>query len=101
MRPDVVVVVAPLFDDDLCFFQRVEQLAVQQLVAQPAVEALVVAVFPRAAGFDKCSPDAQLVQPVPEHLRRELAAIVGTDVVGNAFGNEQVAQSVEHIIGFQ
>jgi hypothetical protein len=41
-----VVVVPPLFDDDLSFAQRVEDFSVQELVAHPAIEAFAVAVFP-------------------------------------------------------
>ena len=37
-----VVVVPPSFDDDLGFTQRVKDLAVQQLVAHPAVEAFAI-----------------------------------------------------------
>ena len=40
VRADRVVVVPPAFDDDLGFLERVEDLAVEQLVAQLGVEAL-------------------------------------------------------------
>jgi hypothetical protein len=42
---DLVVLVAPHLDEDLCLEQRVEAFAVQMLVAQPAVERLDVAVL--------------------------------------------------------
>jgi len=35
---DRVVVLEPLLDDNLCFFQAVEDLAVEQLITQFAVE---------------------------------------------------------------
>jgi hypothetical protein len=38
VRPDGVVVDAPLLDDHLCFSQRVEDLSVEQFIAQLAVE---------------------------------------------------------------
>ena len=47
VRPDGVVVFAPALDQDLRLQQRVEDFAVEQLVAQLAVEALAVAVLPR------------------------------------------------------
>ena len=47
VRPDGVVVDAPLLDDHLCFSQRVEDLSVQQLIAQLAVEGFAVAILPR------------------------------------------------------
>ena len=37
---------APLFDDDLSFLQRVEDLTVQEFVPQTAVERLVVTILP-------------------------------------------------------
>ena len=44
---DCVVVVPPAFDQDLRFTQRVEDLAVEQLIAESGIEALTIAVFPR------------------------------------------------------
>src|SRR5437763_12267809 len=52
MRADPIVVTAPALDDDLCFALGVEELAIEQFVAQACVEALDKAVFPRAAGSD-------------------------------------------------
>ena len=46
VRAHGVVVAAPLLDEDLGFTQGVEDLAVQQLVPEPGVEALAVAVLP-------------------------------------------------------
>ena len=52
MRPDSVVVLTPLFDHDLCFLQRIEDLSVQQLVTQLAFERPAVAVLPGAPPRD-------------------------------------------------
>src|SRR2546423_10164857 len=52
MRPDRVVVASPALDDDLGLAQRVEDLAVEQLIAKAGVEALDVAVLPRTASLD-------------------------------------------------
>ena len=46
MRPDGVVMVAPAADQDLGFPERIEDLAVEELVAQLAVEAFALAIFP-------------------------------------------------------
>jgi hypothetical protein len=35
MRPDIVEVLQPRGDDDLCFTQRVEELAIQLFVRNP------------------------------------------------------------------
>ena len=52
MRPSRVVVFAPALGQDLRFLQRVEDLAVEELIAQLAVERFTVAIFPGAAGLD-------------------------------------------------
>ena len=46
VRPDRVVVVAPLFDKHFRLLQSVEDLSVEQLLSEFTVEALVVAVPP-------------------------------------------------------
>jgi hypothetical protein len=60
VRANRIVVLAPLLDQHLCFLQRVKDLSVEQLVAQLAVEALVLAIFPQGAWFDeqRLHPDA-------------------------------------------
>lgn len=42
-----VIVAPPVLDDDLGFPKRVEDLAVQEFVSEPGIEALRVAVLPR------------------------------------------------------
>jgi hypothetical protein len=50
--PDGVVVLAPAFGQHSQFFDRVEDLAVEELISELGVEALAVAVLPGRAGFD-------------------------------------------------
>src|ERR671910_952254 len=52
VRPDRIVVPAPALDDDLGLLERIEDLAVEQLVAELRVEALDEAVLPWAAWGD-------------------------------------------------
>lgn len=47
-----VVVLTPTLNEHLCFPQRVEDLAVEQLVTQLAVEALDLPVLPLTPGLD-------------------------------------------------
>ena len=56
-----VVVLSPLLDDDLRFLQAVEDFSIEQLIPEFSIEALVVAVFPGAAGLDEQSPTADLL----------------------------------------
>ena len=50
MRANGIVVAPPAFDHDPGLVERVEDLAVEQLVAQAGVEAFDIAILPRAAG---------------------------------------------------
>ena len=56
--------------------QRVEDLTVEELVSELAVEALVVAVLPRTAGFDEERLPTDSGQPSWYELGRELRAVV-------------------------
>jgi hypothetical protein len=47
-----VVVMAPLADDDLGFFQAIEDFAVEQLIPQLAVEAFAISVLPGTSRRD-------------------------------------------------
>jgi hypothetical protein len=49
-RPDRVVGVPTAFDDDLRLGERVEDFAVEKLVAQPRVERFGEAILPRLPG---------------------------------------------------
>lgn len=52
MRTDAVEVSSPVFEQHLGLLQRVKDLAVQELVPELAVVALVEAVLPWASWFD-------------------------------------------------
>ena len=43
---DGVVVPPPLFDDDLCLFEGVEDFPIQQFVPEAGIETLTISVFP-------------------------------------------------------
>jgi hypothetical protein len=45
-------VAAPVFDHNLCLLQCVEDFAVEQFIAQLAVEALAIAILPWTSRFD-------------------------------------------------
>src|SRR5947208_3390441 len=83
MRPDGVVVPSPTLDDDLGLAQHVEDLAVEQLVAQARIEALDEAVLPWTARGDVGGLCADGADPILHGLGDKLRAVVGTDVLGN------------------
>ena len=92
---------SPAFDHDLRFTQRVEDLAVEQLVAQAGVEALHVPVLPWAAGRDVGRSGTHRGDPVLHCLGDELWPVVRPDVSGHAAQDEEVGQNLDHISGFQ
>src|SRR5262245_28555695 len=97
MRPDCVVVTAPAFDDDLCLAQRIEDLAIEPLVAQHCIKTLNEAVLPRTAWRDVGGLCSDGADPLLYRLGNELRAIIGTDMPGNAAQDEQVREHVDDI----
>src|SRR6266508_653430 len=63
MRPDVIVMAPPDFDEDASFGAAAEPFHVQAFVAELAVEALVIAVLPRLAGIDQGGVDLRFGEP--------------------------------------
>jgi len=90
-------VASPTLDDDLGLAQSVENLAVEQLIAKAGVEALDVAVLPRAAPLDVGGLGTDNRDPFLHRLGDELRSVVGADVSGNAPQDEEVGQNVDHI----
>ena len=88
---------SPSFDHDLCLLKCVEDFAIEQLVAEPGVEALAIAVLPRAAGLDVGGAGPDSHDPVPKGLGDELRPIVGTNVAGDAAKNEQVGERIDDV----
>ena len=74
MRPDRVVVLAPLFDDDLRFLEAIKDFAVQKLVAQLAIEALAISVLPWTSWFDVERFRADASEPIANRMPGELAS---------------------------
>jgi hypothetical protein len=72
----LIVLPAVLLKEVLSLAKAVEELAVQELVAKAAVEALRVPVLPRAAGRDEQRPDPALFEPLAHGRRDELWSVV-------------------------
>src|SRR3990170_1499568 len=101
MRANPIVMAPPALDHDLCLFERVEDLTVEQLVAKPGVEALHISVFPWAARRDVGGSGTHRSNPLLHCLGDELWPIVRPDVSGHAAQDEEVRQLVDHIGRFQ
>ena len=90
MRPLGIVVAPPCFDNDLGLGEAVEDLSVQQLVTQLRVEALAIAVLPRASRLDEGGLCSDGGNPLPYSLGDELRAVVGTNMARHTPQDEQV-----------
>jgi len=68
----LVVVAAPVFDHDPGLLERVEALAVEQLITQLAVESVAIAILPWTTRFDVSGLGSDGGDPILEHLGDEL-----------------------------
>jgi hypothetical protein len=75
MRPDGFVVVSPESQRSTGVCQAVEDLLVQALLAQAAVEAFNESVLLRLSGIDVMSLDTVFLRPFQDCLARELGAV--------------------------
>ena len=98
MWPDGVVVAAPALDQHLGLLQRVEDLAVEELVPELSIEALVVTVLPRTAWLDVEGLYVDPTEPVPDRLGCELAAIVGPDMIRSPVLGKELSQNRQHVV---
>src|SRR5439155_1255046 len=99
VRPSGVVVLAPVADHHARFGQAGELLAVQELVADAAVERLDVGVLPRRARVDVASRDGREATPIPERVRGQLGAVVAADVRRGAALGGQALEHRDGLIG--
>jgi hypothetical protein len=76
MRPEAIVFPSPALDKDLRLRQRVQHLAVEQLIPELPDIGLDVAVFPGASGLDEERGYAKVFKPVPDRFRREFRAVI-------------------------
>ena len=99
MRPDGIVVASPVLDQHLRLAERREDLAVQELISELRVQALVVAVLPRASRFDVERLDADPTELASYVSGDELGSVVGPNVFWRSVSNEEIGETVEHVIG--
>ncbi len=92
-----VVMAPPGFDENLGFLEGIEDLPVQELVAQPRVEALDTAVLPGRTRLDEGGPGPDRGNPSPDGLSDKLRAVIGADPGRNTAQDEQVGQRVDDI----
>src|SRR5215210_7777672 len=83
------------------FHGRLEDLSVEQLVPKPGIEALDVAILPRAARSDVGGLGSDRRVPLLDGLGDELRAVVGADVARHAAQDEQVREHVDDVDGLE
>ena len=95
MRPDRVVVLAPLLDDDSGFLQAVEDLSIEQFIAQFSVEGFAVAVLPGTTGFDVQCLRPEFCEPAAYDLCCHLCAVIGSDVFRHSSGEHHIGHRLD------
>lgn len=90
MRSDRVVVLAPLLDNNGGFLQAVEDLPIEQFIAQFSVKGLAVAVLPGTAGFDVKCLRSKFGKPAAHDLCCHLRAVVRANVFRDALGEHHI-----------
>lgn len=79
--------------------QARKQLPVQQLIAQPRVEALSVPVLPGTSRGDVQHGDSPIVEPTPNRRRDELRAVVRAEVGRSSLLHHQPLEHLDHLAG--
>src|SRR5690606_14319381 len=97
MRSQFVIVPSPLGAQDPCFQFGGEELAVEEFIAQPAVERLAVGILPWASGFDEQRSDPADAQPVPNLMCQELWPVVATQMKGHTSLPNEPTQHSDHV----
>ena len=83
--PLLVVVVSPVFEQDLGFVEAFEGLEVEQFAAEVAVEGFDVGVLPGGSWLDVVGGDAGEAAPLFQGFGDELGAVVAADVLRGPF----------------
>ena len=100
VRANVVVVIAPVCEDDAGFAQCVEQLSVEALDPEAAVETLGITPALAGPGTSRINVyrfDIVFTQPVLNRSGDELRAVVASDVFGRSIHRDRFLEQPEHI----
>ena len=98
MGSDGVVLPPPLFGEHFRLLQRVEDLPLQDFFAQRPVEAFVVAILPRATRLDIQRLHLDPLEPLTNHLGRELRTVVGPEIGRWTMLDKELTERLQHIV---
>ncbi len=101
MWSEGVVFRSPPFYEYLSFLEGEKDLSIEHFVSELAVEALTVAIFPGATGFDVEGSYSCSFKPLAYSLGGEFRAVVRSDMLRWPMGHEEVREAMEHVIGAQ
>ena len=96
MWTDMVKVLTPGFDHDAGLLAASEPFERQALIAELAVEALVVAVLPGFARIDVRGVDARVGEPGEDRVADELRAVVRAQETRCAARRDEPGQNLDH-----
>ena len=95
----MVVLVAPVFDDDPGLGQRPELFPVQALFPESGVEAFDVTVLPGAPGINVEGLDSLAGQPLPKMVLNKLGSIIAADVLRSSMLVDQAGHDLPDLPG--
>jgi hypothetical protein len=97
--PVVVVLVSPSRGQSLGRSHVFKHLGIEQLAAQPTVEAFGIAVLPWTPWLDVQRFHARSLQELADRASDELRPVVAADVLGHTANGKQVDEHVQHVVG--
>ena len=89
----------PAIGQALGLSHRGEQLGVEELVSEPAVEGFSKAVLPRGAGLDVSGCGAAAFTPAPQGVGDEFGTVVAADECRSWVEAGEILQHRHHILG--
>lgn len=99
MGADLIVVPAPILDDDPCLQAITKPLHGQTLVTEFAVKAFIGAVLPRLAGLNQNGTQVFIRRPLQQLCADELRTIVTAKIGWCAVQADQTAQDLNDATG--
>ena len=96
MRSECVVVDPPFFDDPSGLWQADEEMLVETLVTQSAIEALDEAILHWLARGNIVPFNLGLVRPAEDGVGRELGPVIADNHLRLATGGDELIQLTSH-----
>ena len=84
MRPALIILDSPLFDNDAGFQQRAKDFPIQTFIAQLVMEALDEGLLPRRPWLDVDGFDVVIGHPISDRVSDELRAVVAAQMFGQS-----------------